>query len=200
MKKILLLISIILISCKADKKKLPAEFEHTTNFQIDFLKREILLPDNYEKTTFNELLDTINKSEHNAKLIQSAHQKNILLQNLGHKFEVLADKNNYFNTITFMSGEYMKLDKNVLNSYVEALESQILTQSTEYNIQNNIIERKFLTYGNTKIIKVKFQQIGADETSFLTQYLITLGRNTFSIAIINNENIDYQFILENFRV
>lgn len=199
MKKILLLILITFISCKTDKNKLPAEFENTASFQIDFLKREIRLPDNYEKTTFDNLLDFNKKSEHNDELIQSAHQKNILLQNFGHEFEVFADKNDYFNTITFMSGEYMKLDENLLNSYIEVLDSQISTQSTEYNTQNEIIETQFLTYGKSNIIKVKFQQTNGNKIKFMTQYLITLGINTFSIAIVNDENTDYQFILENFR-
>jgi hypothetical protein len=200
MKKILLLILITFLSCKTDKKKLPAEFEQTNTFQIEFLKREIRLPNNYEKTTFEDILDFIKKSEHNDSLIKSAHQKNILLQNFGHEFEVFADEDNYLNTITFMSGKYVKLDKNVLKSYVEALKNQISIQSTEYNIQNKITEKEFLTYGKTKVIKVKFQQISADETKYLTQYLITVGINTFSIAIVNDENTDYQLILENFRV
>ncbi|TKS57187.1 hypothetical protein [Mesohalobacter halotolerans] len=200
MKKILLLILIIFLSCKKDKKKLPAEFKQTNTFQIEFLKRKISLPNNYEKTTFEDILDFIKKGEHNDSLIKSAHQKNIMLQNFGHEFEVFADENNYLNTITFMSGKYVKLDKNVLKSYVEVLKNQISNQSTEYNIQNKITEKEFLTYGKTKVIKVKFQQISADETKYLTQYLITIGINTFSIAIVNEENTDYQFILENFRV
>ena len=98
-----------------------------------------------------------------------------------------------------MSGEYVKLDKTVLNSYVEILENQILTQTTDNNIQNKIIERQFLTFGKTKVLKVKFQQRNGGVTKFLTQYLITLGVNTFSIVITNDKNTDYEFILENFR-
>jgi len=37
------------------------------------------------------------------------------------------------------------------------------------------MERQFLSYGKTKIIKVKFQQKSDNDTNFLTQYLITLG-------------------------
>lgn len=188
------------MSCKTDKKKLPEEFEQTNTFKIEFLNRDVRLPNHYIKTTFEHILEFIKQGEHNDELTLSAHQKNILLQNFGHEFEVFVDENNYLNTITFMSGKYMKLDKNVLSSYVEVLESQISKQSIEFNIQNTITEREFLTYGQTKIIKVKFQQISAEETKYLTQYLITLGINTFSIAVVNGEDADYQFILENFRL
>ena len=101
MKKILTLILLTFLSCKSDKNELPAEFEKSKNYQIDFLKREIKLPNNYEKATFRNILAFLEESGEKNELNKSAHQKYLMLQNLGSEFVVFADKNNYLNTIIF---------------------------------------------------------------------------------------------------
>jgi len=199
MKKFLISIILFLIlSCKSDKKDLPSEFKDTEQHFIEFLEREIRLPNEYEKNTIEQMFFIRESYDNPDGFVELQYKRLNSLQNSGAEFKIFTEKGDFINTISFMLGKYIPLDKSVVNRYVNILEQQILPESTEFGFEYKRLESKFITLKNTKIIKVKYEQTNQGKKLFMTQYLITYRYKTFSMIIINKKDIDFQYLLKNF--
>jgi hypothetical protein len=199
MKQTLLLITLLLvIGCKSEKKETLSENNETELQQIEFLAKEIHFPENYRKTSLEEVTEVF-KQIPNPNGYEVAYMNGLQnLKNFNVKFEVFTEKENFMNSIWFMLGEYIPLDKSIVNTYVNMLEQQLLPQTEKFGIEYKRLESKLLTNKNTKAIKVKYQQILNGNKRYLTQYLVTYKLKTFSFVVSNKENIDYQFMTKNF--
>lgn len=199
MKKILLLLTLLLIiGCKSDKKETLSGSNDTELHLIEFLGTEIHFPKNYEKTNLEEVSEIFRQIP-TPNGYEAAYTNGLQnLKNFDAEFEIFAEKQNYMNSIWFMNGEYIPLDKSIVNTYVNMVEQQLLPQKEKFGIEYNRLESKFLTNKNTKAIKVKYEQKINDQKRYLTQYLVTYKLKTFSFIVSNEKNIDHQFMTKNF--
>ena len=190
---------LLLLSCKSEPKKLPDEFKDTELRLISFLNKKVRLPSEYKVLTIEQLLTLMDQERLPDELVQLQFERLKSMQSSGTKFELFVDDFNFLNTITFTAGEYIPLHKEMVNPFVHQLENQILSQLEAEGIEHKRLETKFLTYSKTKVIKVKYMQSNGVQERYITQYVITSGLNTFSMVVINNDNIDFQYVLKNFR-
>lgn len=200
MRPTLLLLSLILIiGCKSEKKETLSENNNTKLHLIEFLKTQIHFPANYEKTSIDKVTETFTQiptpNGYEASYMNGLQN----LKNFNVEFEVFCEKENYMNSIWFMLGEYIPLDKSMVSTYVTMLEQTLLPQTEKFGIEYNRLERKFISNKNTKIIKVKYEQILNGNKRYLTQYLVTHKLKTFSFVVSNEKNVDYQFMTKNFE-
>ena len=199
MKKTILFISILLIlSCKSEKKENTSKINNTELHLIEFLDKRIDFPKNYRKTSLEEISKSFEQNSAPNGFEESYVNGLRNLLNMNAKFEIFSEKENDMNSIWFLLGEYIPLDKSIVNPYVNMMETQLLTQTEKYGIEYKRLESKFLTNMNTKTIKIKYEQILNGNKRYLTQYLISYKLKTFSIYVSNEKNIDYQFITKNF--
>jgi len=195
MKKIILVfVAIMLVCCKRDNQERLKLKDHKS-FKVDFVGQEVNLPNSYENIALDDYLLVIENYIDDESVIESIYDKYYTLKLMDSDFEIFVDTENYLNSITFMSSKYMHINKKVFNDYAEMLNNNIKSQP---DTEQKIIEKKLLTYGTTKVIKVKINQTNEGITNYVTQYIITYSNKTFSIAVNNTQNLDFQYMLKNF--
>ena len=93
----------------------------------------------------------------------------------------------------------MELTKEAVEVYVDLLENRLFVQSESFGVERKRLESKFLKYGISKVLKVKYLQTYGKENIYLTQYLVTYKLKTFGIIVASETDNDYQYILKNFK-
>ena len=199
MKNILLtLIILIFSSCKSEKKEIPDAFKDSNLHLVEFLERKIYLPKEYEKSSVEEITTLLQNSPNIDKFSDYRLYQLEKFKQMEDKIEIFVEKNNLSNYITFNTVNYFDFEKDALPLYVDLLENRIFVEPRKQGIIFERLESKFIKYGTSKILKVKYHQTFNNEKRFLTQYLITSKLRTFAIIVINEKNEDYQYILMNF--
>lgn len=118
---------------------------------------------------------------------------------MGQTVEIFIENGNYRNNISFQKGNYVELTKEAVEVYVDLLENRLFVESESFGVERKRLESKFLKYGISKVVKVKYLQTYGEEKIYLTQYLVTYKVNTFGIIVASESDNDYQYILKNFK-
>ena len=201
MRKIIsLLILISFLSCDNASTHLPKSFKDTSEFKVSFLEKKVRLPNNYSKVTVDEWIRELDSIE-NRSLVSDVQPEDLKhFENLGIEMDLFIEKNNPQNYITFMLGNYVFLDKDLLNAYTNMLESQMKQRYGNLGLGYERLESKYIAIKNTRSIKVKFKQLDSVNKKYITQYIITIGMKTFSMNVVSNDvDEDYQRLLKNFE-
>ena len=168
-------------------------------FLIEFLERKIKLPDNYEKFTIQEMFELSNQyGDHPEGYVKQQFTRLRNLESSGAKIEFFAEKDNMLNNVSFMLGEYLPLDKSLVHTYVNLLEGQVFKEADQFESEYKILESNFLQNKYIKAIKVKFEISSSDGKRYMTQYIITYQKKTFTMVVENRNNIDLESVLTNF--
>ena len=83
------------------------------------------------------------------------------------------------------------------------VDGNIFADAELKGIEYKRLEGEFLNYGLAEVVKVKFSQTYHQEEStktYLTNYLVSHNLKSFGIIVINKENIDFQYVLDNFKL
>ncbi|MFD2724599.1 hypothetical protein [Hyunsoonleella rubra] len=200
MKKVLLTLTLLIfLNCKSDKKELPAEFKNSKLHLIEFLEKKIYLPNEFEKSTIETVVEIIKNSPDQNELSEFELNKLNSFKKMGETVEIFIKNDNYKNNISFQPGNYVELTKEAVEVYVDLLENHLFVESESYGIKRKRLESKFLKYGISSIVKVKYHQTFNEEELYLTQYLVTYKLKTFGIIVTSETDNDYQYILKNFK-
>ncbi|WP_026915903.1 hypothetical protein [Christiangramia portivictoriae] len=119
------------------------------------------------------------------------------LLNSNSQFEYFIDKSNPNNTITFILGEYVALNENVLELFADMLQNRDMS---EVGFERHLIEKKFYDLSYADIVKVRFRYSNDVKKSYLTQYLISHNFKTVTMIVTNTENEDYDHLIKNFSL
>lgn len=200
MKNILLtLILLIFINCKSDEKEIPTEFKDSNLQLIEFLEKKIYLPKDFKRSSIETVAELVKNSPDVNELSEYELQKLENLKKMEQTVEMFIKNDNYKNNISFQSGNYVELTKEAVEVYVDLLENHLFVESKSFGVERKRLESKFLTYGISKVVKVKYLQTFGEEKIYLTQYLVTYKLKTFGIIIASESDNDYQYILKNFK-
>ncbi|WP_418512021.1 hypothetical protein [Corallibacter sp.] len=200
MKNILLtFIILIFLSCKSDKNEIPPEFKDSNLQLVEFLEKKIYIPKDFKKTSIETVAELIKNSPDLNELSEYEFQKLENFKKMGQTVEMFIKDGNYKNNISFQSGNYVELTKEAVEVYVDLLENHLFVESESFGVERKRLESKFLTYGISKVVKVKYLQTFGEEKIFLTQYLVTYKLKTFGIIVASESDSDYQYILKNFK-
>lgn len=200
MKNILLtLILLIFINCKSDEKEIPTEFKDSNLQLIEFLEKKIYLPKDFKRSSIETVAELVKNSPDVNELSEYELQKLENLKKMEQTVEMFIKNDNYKNNISFQSGNYVELTKEAVEVYVDLLENHLFVESKSFGVERKRLESKFLTYGISKVVKVKYLQTFGEEKIYLTQYLVTYKLKTFGIIIASESDNNYQYILKNFK-
>ncbi|MEC3906149.1 hypothetical protein VOI54_03910 [Tamlana sp. 2201CG12-4] len=200
MKNILLIfILITFISCKSDKKEIAPEFKDSNLQLVEFLEKKIYLPKGFKKSSIEMFAELIENSPNKNELTEYELRKLENFKKMGESIEIFIQEDNYRNNISFQLGDYVQLTKEAVEVYVDLLENHLFVESESFGVERKRLESKFLSYGNSKVVKVKYLQTFGVEKIYLTQYLVTYKLKTFGIIISSETDNDYQYILNNFK-
>ncbi|MCL5130520.1 hypothetical protein [Algibacter sp. L4_22] len=200
MRNILLtLLLLTFLSCKSDKKEIPSEFKDSNINLIEFLEKKIYLPKDFQKSSIETIAELIKNSPDKNELSEYELQKLKNFKKMGQTVEIFIKNGNYRNNISFQKGNYVELTKEAVEVYVDLLENRLFVESESFGVERKRLESKFLNYGISKVVKVKYLQTYGEEKIYLTQYLVTYKLKTFGIIIASETDNDYQYILKNFK-
>lgn len=199
MKRLILIFLIIIVSCESNNKTQPNPLNQNNYHLVEFLDKKVYLPDNFKKTTF-ETFEELIKSKTDLDTLSNYEFERInSLKNLDNSIELFVGNNDFQNNISFQESPYFDFDKDAVALYVDILENNLFLEPKSRGIEFERLESKFLRYGLSKIIKVKYLRKFEFEEIYLTQYLVSYKLKTFGIIVANKHGNDYQFILKNFK-
>ncbi|MBO6606707.1 hypothetical protein [Psychroserpens sp.] len=198
-KLVFLLVLLMLSSCNSNQKEGSNTIDKSNLHHVDFLEMKVFLPDNYKKSSFEAYTEIIKNETDLDTLTNYELQRLNNLKQMDEGHELFIHDGDYLNTITFQSSPYFEFDKSAVSFYVNQLETMNFVEPRSRGIEFDRLESKFLKYGNSKIIKVKYLQSFGDKKRYLTQYIITYKLKTFGITITNLDGDDHKVILSNFK-
>ena len=189
---------IILASCSNIQNQNKSSDLIETNFKevnIEFLDREILIPENYFLISPEILENKLKELNTESKLLKHIEYSIEKLKGLPYEFVLYADNDNLNNLILIQSSDYIPLNERVSNLYFEMLDNQIKSESLKAQIKSTKIETQFITTASANVIKAKYLQEVDGVKKYMTQYIVTSERKTFGIVAGNFENIDIDEII-----
>lgn len=201
MKKILLSLTILIfIGCNSDKREKSDKIKNSNVYRIEVLDREMYLPKDYEKSSIEAIAEFIRNSPDRDELSEYELQKLNNFERMGATVEIFVDKENYENNISFQPEKYIQMSKEAVEVYVDLLENNLFLEPKSRGIEYERLESKFLKIGLAKIVKVKYLQTFEGKKRYLTQYLVSHNLKAFGIIVMNEENKDFQYILNSFKI
>lgn len=189
---------MLLASCNNNSKQVKSSDLIETNFKevnIDFLEREILIPEKYSLISPDILKNKLMELNTESKLLKHIEYSIEKLKGLPYEFVLYADNENLNNIILIQSSDYIPLNERVSNLYFEMLDNQIKSESLKVQIKSTKIETQFITTASANVIKAKYLQELDGVKKYMTQYIVTSERKTFGIVAGNFENIDFDEII-----
>lgn len=201
MKKILYLILGIIVltsSCRnneSEKKRSDIE----QNIKIKYLKIIFTIPKSYLLVDNQSTIKELNRFEGKNTLTDAFLQSFRLLKEQKVHFTFLLDSLNMSNQILFTENkEYVDFNKEFVPVYVNMLVTKFNESCQITNSTAKLIENKYISGKDLKIIKTKFEVENNDKRYFSTDYLVTTYNKTFKINILNeNKEIDFSDEVKN---
>lgn len=201
MRKILLLfLSLSILSCSDSKNDFESKYPDYSLNKINFLNKNFYLPDNYQNASSDSIFQSSLNSIKSIDSLSLNKQKYLRLLDSGAQFEYFIDTKNPENTITFILGEYISLNENTMNKFVEILKMKSFKKDIEQNYRYHLEQKKFYKLSYADVVKVKFKRIKNEEELYLSQYLISQGLETMTMIITNSNNEDYDELIKNFNL
>ena len=190
MKKVFLVLIILFsYSCRNAEEKFVSEFPDSTKHRIEFLEKDFYIPSHYKKASLGGVFQKKLQDRNSTNPLHRNKQRYQQLLESSADFEYFIDESNPANSITFVLGEYVLLNKKNMYSFAEILRKQ--------NPNRDLLEKKFYNLSYADVVKVKFRN---KAEIFTTQYLISRGSKTISMIVVNSENEDYDHLIKNFSI
>jgi len=200
MKKLqLIFLLLIIISCQSDKKSNPNPLNENNFHLVNFLEKKVYLPNDFKRFSIETFAELIKNSSDSDVLNKYELERLENFKQMNENVEIFIGNNDYLNSISFQSSPYFEFGKEAVAMYVDLLENNLFVEPRSRGIEFERLESKYLKYGISKIVKVKYLRKHENEKNYLTQYLISYKLKTFAITVANQHGNDYQFILRNFK-
>ena len=198
MKKVLFFLSfILLLSCKNSDESNKLKFPNSELKRVSFLEKDFYVPSRFENASLDSIFQNrLSYSDTTDDLYLNKLRYEELLKS-NSQFEYFIDKSNPNNTITFILGEYIALNENVLGLFAEMLQNRDIS---EVGIERRLIEKKFYDLSYADVVKVRFRYSNDLKKSYITQYLISQNSKTVTMIVTNSENEDYDQLIKNFSL
>ena len=200
MKNIIILIGVIVLfgcgNSTLKEKSFEFKAEDYQKVKVGFIGKEILIPNNYEEISPDELKEKLLEIKRETKFVSAVKEGIEKLKLMPTEFVIYADKDNYENCFWIQSGEFVDFDKNIASQYIGMLEEQIGKSWSKLGLNYERVESRFLKTRNSKIIKVKYRQEYNNEKKYQTQYILTSNYKTFGIVVSNYEDVDFEEIIK----
>ena len=198
MKKVLFFLSfILLLSCKNSDESNKLKFPNSELKRVSFLEKDFYVPSRFENASLDSIFQNrLSYSDTTDDLYLNKLRYEELLKS-NSQFEYFIDKSNPNNTITFILGEYIALNENVLGLFAEMLQNRDIS---EVGNERRLIEKKFYDLSYADVVKVRFRYSNDLKKSYITQYLISQNSKTVTMIVTNSENEDYDQLIKNFSL
>ncbi|WP_147299183.1 hypothetical protein [Winogradskyella eximia] len=191
------------MNCNSKKNSESTESSNAKLQRIELLNLKMKIPNNYDKISSDYFSDILEKSIYRNKFTEFELKSMDRYRKFGSNAEIFVDNDDITNVIIFHGADYIKMSKEALELYIEMVDGNIFADAELKGIEYKRLEGEFLNYGLAEVVKVKFSQTYHQDEStktYLTNYLVSHNLKSFGIIVINKENIDFQYVLDNFKL
>ncbi|PCI98513.1 MAG: hypothetical protein COB15_05630 [Flavobacteriales bacterium] len=168
--------------------------------EIRFAKAKMDIPNSYIKSSPDELIEEVKRSDLPEPIVKSRIQFYETIKSYKLKSLVFTDTTNIGNKIMIQEGEHVMLTKKISQLYAGKLEQELeknwLTQGVGYKR----IEIKFSKGGTTQLVKLKYNIIFGDYSNYTTQYIITTLKKTLAITVTSTSKEDYEDLIKGMKI
>tara|TARA_R110002111_G_scaffold57363_3_gene97179 strand:+ start:526 stop:1152 length:627 start_codon:yes stop_codon:yes gene_type:complete len=199
----LFFVFVTFLNCNSKKNSESTESSNAKLQRIELLNLKMKIPNNYDKISSDYFSDILEKSIYRNKFTEYELKSMDRYRKFGSNAEIFVDNDDITNVIIFHGADYIKMSKEALELYIEMVDGNIFADAELKGIEYKRLEGEFLNYGLAEVVKVKFSQTYHQEEStktYLTNYLVSHNLKSFGIIVINKENIDFQYVLDNFKL
>ncbi|RED45151.1 hypothetical protein DFQ10_10218 [Winogradskyella eximia] len=199
----LFFVFVTFLNCNSKKNSESTESSNAKLQRIELLNLKMKIPNNYDKISSDYFSDILEKSIYRNKFTEFELKSMDRYRKFGSNAEIFVDNDDITNVIIFHGADYIKMSKEALELYIEMVDGNIFADAELKGIEYKRLEGEFLNYGLAEVVKVKFSQTYHQDEStktYLTNYLVSHNLKSFGIIVINKENIDFQYVLDNFKL
>jgi hypothetical protein len=199
----LFFVFVTFLNCNSKKNSESTESSNAKLQRIELLNLKMKIPNNYDKISSDYFSDILEKSIYRNKFTEYELKSMDRYRKFGSNAEIFVDNDDITNVIIFHGADYIKMSKEALELYIEMVDGNIFADAELKGIEYKRLEGEFLNYGLAEVVKVKFSQTYHQDEStktYLTNYLVSHNLKSFGIIVINKENIDFQYVLDNFKL
>ncbi|WP_378180465.1 hypothetical protein [Aquimarina sp. SS2-1] len=195
MKKILLLLTVILLSgCQyfTTEGKQKSKFSSFSKNTIEFRKNTIMLTKGYEKTSpeeFKVRLDSLTDSPKFKKIALEELKK---IEDKNVDFQLFVDERNVENYVFIYATDYYQLDEHRAATVVEALSRQLKDEALSQEVRYKRIHGRFFFTPTSKIVKLKYLKGYKMEKKYQAEYIVASRTGGIGLLISNLENVDFE--------
>ena len=196
--KVLFIFSIFLwVSCNNQEKNAQELAQlGLTRQSIGFLKKEIVLPDEFKKVHLKEIGEMLRQNPDLNAVDKLNYQLATQYQNQGVAPVLFTDGLESPTSIWFIPASYMKLSKEMVSMYTDMLQSSYVIPLKSQGIDIEILKSSFVRINGIEAIKVACKFETSEKTAYQTQYIATRGLDTFSVVVISEFETATDFILK----
>ncbi|GAA4110387.1 hypothetical protein GCM10022393_07410 [Aquimarina addita] len=195
MKKILLLLSVILLTgCEyiSSEKKASSEVNYKKN-TFEFKENTITLTNGYIKMSpeeFTSRLDSLKTGSPKLKKVAIEELEKIQAKKVD--FELFVHEKNIENYVFIYACDYFQLDEDRAANVVTALSNQLKMESTKQKVRYKRIHGRFFFTPTSKVVKLKYLKAFEKEKKFQTEYIVASKSGGIGLLISNLENVDFE--------
>lgn len=164
---------------------------------VNFLNKKVYIPSNYTKINLDELAEMLKQNPDLNELDKMNYKFATSSYDQSENVPVLyQDSIVNTNSIWFLPGAYIPINKGMVNEFVNATERQFLDPAEQQGVYFDRLEAKFITQHSLKAIKIKYKLTIDNKTRYFTQFIITKNLETYSMVVLHDYNEDFQKILK----
>lgn len=172
------------------KEKFKTDYINLQNFQFSSLT--FRKPGNFVDVHVDTLIKIWQDSELNPKLVEKKVKYFELLKEHYESFAILADTNDFNNSVLIFQGPRLNPGKWVSKEIYLALDRKLRSEAREQGFSFEPIENSYLEFTNGhKLLKIKFQWSDKVATWQGTEYILTFEGNSFGI-VVSNQGDDFE--------
>lgn len=191
-KFIVIALVALIVSCGRNSK---ITDKNSRQVEIDFADISISLPKVFHRFSPDELiysiedLDSAEMSE-TEKLARIDQIETVKSTNL--KFYIYVDTTNINNTIIFLAEDYLKLDNEVRQYILSNADKSLKPKIAEQGVQIKRVDNQFFKGRRVEILKLKYEVMRQELSSYWTTYMVTTVSNSFQIFVTRIDIEDYE--------
>lgn len=195
-----ILVVLILSSCNTkEKENLVLDQLGLHKHSVDFLKKNIVLPDEFERVNLRELGEMLRQNPDLNAIDKMNYELATRYQEEGISPILFSDNMESPTSIWLIPAPYMKMGKDLVPIFTDMLTSRYIIPLKSEGIDVEILKSSFVRLSGTEAIKVSCKIETFEKSAFYTQYIATRNLDTFSVIVISEFDTATNFIIKSIQ-
>lgn len=201
MKFALFTILILVLAASCGRESNDAASLNAKEVTLSFSGTKVFVPEHYILVTPSKYKKLIKALPDNIpEIVEKNVAKIDALVEANYIFDIYVDNANANNTIWFMDGPAVRLNKDLVNYFVASTDQRLKNEFEPYGIYYKRIENTFYTGRHNQLLKVKYEVLADGVTTYTTEYLATSLTTCLGVMVNNIANEDYEVLVKNMKM